>query len=87
MADPSSIIGVIGFASKVIQGSGRLGLDWKDAPAEAKSFLHELQSLKTVLSETNTNLILSQDFADAFHGRHSALLAEIGCPLAQTPWP
>src|SRR5437764_10333155 len=81
MADPFAIIGVVGVASQIIQTSVQFGLDWKDAPADAKTFIQELQVLKTVLSETNTNIILNQDFADAFHGRQSTLLSKLG-PLA-----
>ncbi len=83
MAEPLGLIGVVGVAVQLIQLSTQLGLDWKDAPAEARSFILELQSLKTVLSETNTNTLLNQDFADAFHGRHSALLSEFD-PLHAT---
>ena len=81
MADPASVIGVIGVAAQIIQLSVQFGLDWKEAPAEAKSFIHELQSLKNVLSETYTNIILNPDFAGAFAGRPSALLSQLG-PLA-----
>ncbi|KAL5585678.1 hypothetical protein FOVSG1_013370 [Fusarium oxysporum f. sp. vasinfectum] len=77
MADPLSIIGVIGVAGQIIQMTIQFGLDWKDAPADVKSFMTELQVLKTTLSETNTNVVLNQDFADAFHGRHSALLSQL----------
>ncbi|KAI5865298.1 hypothetical protein GGS23DRAFT_594839 [Durotheca rogersii] len=80
MADPFGIIGVVGVAGQLIQIGVRLGLDWKDAPDDAKSFMAELQALKTVLSETNTNVILNQDFVDAFHGRHSTLLSQFGAP-------
>jgi len=83
MAEPLGLIGVVGVAVQLIQLSSQLGLDWKDAPAEARTFILELQSLKTVLSETNTNVVLNQDFADAFHGRRSALLSELD-PLHET---
>lgn len=78
MADPFGIIGVIGVASHIIQIGVQFGLDWKDAPTDTKSFMTELQALKTVLSETNANVILNQDFVDAFHGRHSTLLSQLG---------
>lgn len=81
MAEPFGIIGVIGVAAQIIQASIHFGLDWKDAPADAKSFINELQILKTVLSETNMNILLNPDFDNAFHGRQSALLKELG-PLA-----
>jgi hypothetical protein len=78
MADPFGIIGVIGVAAQVIQVGVQFGLDWKDAPADVKSFKAELQALKTVLSETNTNVILNQEFKDAFEGHHSAILSQLG---------
>ena len=83
MAEPLGLIGVIGVAVQLIQLSTQLGLEWKDAPTEARTFILELQTLKTVLSETNTNAVLNQDFADAFHGRRSALLSELD-PLHDT---
>ncbi|KAH8767818.1 hypothetical protein BGZ57DRAFT_797785, partial [Hyaloscypha finlandica] len=78
MADPFSIIGVIGVATQIIQIGVQSGLDWKDAPADARSFMTELQALKTVLSETNINIVLNPDFVDAFYGRHSTLLSQLG---------
>jgi hypothetical protein len=38
----------------------------------------ELGTLKTVLSETNTNVILNPDFAAAFQNRPSLLLSQLG---------
>jgi hypothetical protein len=38
----------------------------------------ELGTLKTVLSETNTNIILNPDFAAAFQNRPSLLLSQLG---------
>src|SRR5690606_16170423 len=73
--------GVISLAIQIIQITVHFGLDWKDAPADAKSFAAELQALKTVLSETYTNINFNKDFADAFHSRYSALLSQLG-PLA-----
>ncbi|KAJ3536445.1 hypothetical protein NM208_g6710 [Fusarium decemcellulare] len=77
MADPFGIIGLIGVAAQLTQKLVELGLDWKDAPTEAKTFAAELQLLKTVLSEANFNIILSSDFRDAFCGRPSVLLAQL----------
>ncbi|RYP04866.1 hypothetical protein DL764_004189 [Monosporascus ibericus] len=76
MADPFGIIGVIGVASQIIQMGIQFGLDWKDAPADVKSFTAELQVLKTIISETNTNIALNQDFINAFPGRHSTVLSQ-----------
>lgn len=78
MPDPFGIIGVIGVAGQIIQTAMKFGLDWKDAPADARSFVAEVQALKTVLSETNTNILLNDDFKDAFHGRHSTLVSQLG---------
>ncbi|KAH7144600.1 hypothetical protein B0J13DRAFT_635874 [Dactylonectria estremocensis] len=77
MADPLGIIGAIGVAAHITHLLMKLGLDWKSAPADARAFVDELQTLKTVLSETNTNLILNPDFVEAFHGRHSAVLSQL----------
>jgi hypothetical protein len=78
MTEPFGIIGIIGVAAQIIQIGVQFGLDWRDAPDDAKSFIAELQALKTVLSETNTNVIINQDFADAFTGRHSTFLSQLG---------
>ncbi|PMD16666.1 hypothetical protein NA56DRAFT_632935 [Hyaloscypha hepaticicola] len=68
MADPfgtgAGIVGVIGLAIQITQVVVQFGMDWKDAPENVKTFMAELGTLKTVLSETNTNnrpsLLLSQ---------------------------
>jgi hypothetical protein len=82
MADPFSIgagiVGVIGLAIQITQVVVQFGLDWKDAPHDVKSFLAELQTLNTVLSVTNTNIILNPDFAEAFQNRPSILLSQLG---------
>ncbi|KAK4213049.1 hypothetical protein QBC37DRAFT_423640 [Rhypophila decipiens] len=83
MADPFGIIGVVGVATQVIQTTVQFGLDWKDAPSEARTFIDELQAFKTVLSETNMNIIVNPDFEDAFRGRRSTLLSQLG-PTAQS---
>jgi Cdc6-like AAA superfamily ATPase len=82
MADPFSIgagiVGVIGLAIQITQVVVQFGLDWKDAPHDVKSFLVELQTLNTVLSVTNTNIILNPDFAEAFQNPPSILLSQLG---------
>ncbi|KXH49586.1 ankyrin repeat protein [Colletotrichum nymphaeae SA-01] len=75
MADPFGIIGVIGVAGQIIKAGIKLGIDWKEAPSDVRSFLGELETLKTVLSETHTNIILNQEFKDAFEGRQSTVLS------------
>lgn len=84
MADPLSIIGVVGVVTQVIQIAVQFGLDWKDAPTDAKCFFNKLRALKTVLCETSMNMVLNQDFVDAFHGRHSMLLSQFGTAIEPT---
>jgi hypothetical protein len=78
MAEAFGIVGVIRLAIQVTQVVVQFGLDWKDAPADVKNFMAELGTLKTVLSETNTNILLNPDFADAFQNRPSTLLSQLG---------
>ncbi|KAM0321343.1 hypothetical protein ACHAQA_010172 [Verticillium albo-atrum] len=78
MAEPLGIVGVIGVAAQIIQVAIKLGLDWKDAPADAKRFISEIESLKAVLSVTYTNILVNDDFKNAFHGQHSTLLTLLG---------
>lgn len=82
MADPigtgAGIVGVIGLAIQITQVVVQFGMDWKDAPENVKTFMAELGTLKTVLSETNTNIILNPDFAAAFQNRPSLLLSQLG---------
>ncbi|KAH6844764.1 ankyrin repeat protein [Chaetomium sp. MPI-CAGE-AT-0009] len=84
MADPFGIVGVIGVVGQIAQVAVKLGLDWKDAPVDAKHFITEIQTLKTVLSETHTNILVNDDFKHAFEGRHSTLLAQLGDPVNPT---
>lgn len=67
----AGIVGVISLTIQVAQVVVQFGQDWKDVPGDAKSLMAELGSLKTALSETNTNTLLNPDFADAFQGRPS----------------
>jgi hypothetical protein len=78
MADPLSIVGVIGVAIQITQVVVQFGLDWKDAPQDVKAFMVELRTLRTTLSETNTNLLLNSDFTEACQNRSSVLLSELG---------
>jgi hypothetical protein len=77
MADPFGILGLIGVATQIIQIGVNFGLNRKDAPADAKSFVLELQALISVLSETQKNILDNRDFADTFQGRTSALLSQL----------
>jgi hypothetical protein len=72
------IIGVIGRTIQIVQEFAKFTSDWQDAPNTVKSFMAELGTLKTVLSETNTDLLLNLDFAEAFHNRPSLLLSQLG---------
>ncbi|KAF2174830.1 hypothetical protein K469DRAFT_756574 [Zopfia rhizophila CBS 207.26] len=82
MTDPlgigAGIVGIISLTIQITQIVIQFGQDWKDAPGDAKSFMSELGSLKTVLSETNTNILLNPDFAEAFQGKPSVLLSQLG---------
>ena len=83
----AGVVGVLGLAIQITQIVTEFGLDWKDAPADVEGFRRELQTLKTVLSETNTNLLLNPDFKEAFEDRRSALLVGLGPdspPAAET---
>jgi hypothetical protein len=78
MADPFGIVGVVSLTVQITQIVVQFGLDWKDASHDIKSFRAELQTLKTVLSETHTNLLLNPDFVEAFQNRPSILLSQLG---------
>lgn len=81
----AGIVGVLGLTIQITQVVVQFGLDWKDAPSDVKSFMKELQSLKTVLSETRTNFLEDPNFKEAFQDRPygSLLLSELG-PNAPT---
>lgn len=83
MADAFGIVGIIGVIGQITKALLKLGLDWNDVPADARRFLDELQALKTVLSETHANILTSHDFKEAFDGRHSALLSQLGGNMTQ----
>ena len=82
MADPfgtgAGIVGVIGLVIQITQVVVQFGIDWKDAPDNVKTFMTELGTLKTVLSETNTNILLNPDFVAAFQNQPSLLLSQLG---------
>ncbi|KAH8598550.1 hypothetical protein B0O99DRAFT_44493 [Bisporella sp. PMI_857] len=84
MADPFGIVGVISLTIQITKAVVQVGLDWKDAPDNVKAFMAELATLKTVLSETNTNLLLNPDFAAAFHNRPSFILSQLGANAPRT---
>jgi hypothetical protein len=88
MGDPfgtgAGIVGVIGLALQITQVVVQFRIDWKDAPDNVKTFMAELRTLKTVLSETNTNILLNSDFAAAFQNRPSLLLSQLGPNASST---
>ncbi|RDW77988.1 hypothetical protein BP5796_05840 [Coleophoma crateriformis] len=74
----AGIVGVVSLAIQVSQVIVQFGMDWKDAPDSIKAFMAELGTLKTVLSETHTNILVNRDFEAAFSSRPSLLLSELG---------
>ena len=74
----SGVIGILSSIIKITQTIVQFGLDLKDAPKDIRNFMMELQTLKTILSETQTNLVLNSDFAHALQGRPSMLQSELG---------
>lgn len=74
----AGIVGMISLTMQIAQAVVQFGLDWKDVPHDVKSFMDELQALKTVLSETYVNLTLNSDFAEAFENHHSSFLLQLG---------
>jgi hypothetical protein len=78
-------VGVVGLGIQITQVVVQFGMDWKDAPDNVKTFMAELGTLKTVLSETNTNIPLNPDFEAAFQNRPSLLLSHLGPNSPSTP--
>jgi hypothetical protein len=82
MSDPFStgtgIVGVLSLVIQITQAVAQFGIDWKDTPDNVRGFIHEIGTLKTVLAETNTNILLNEDFAEAFQNRPSLLLSQLG---------
>lgn len=74
----AGIVGVIGLTIQITQVVVQFGLEWKNAPEEAKHFSQELRNLKTVLSETRTNFLDDPTFKEAFQDRKSIVLSELG---------
>ena len=74
----AGIVGVISLLVQISQVVVKFGMDWKDAPDNVKAFMAELGTLKTVLSETNTNIVLNPVFEAAFPNRPSIVLSELG---------
>lgn len=75
MADPLGILGLVAVIGQIIYASTQFGQDWKNAPDDAKTFIVELGTLKTALSETHTNIVVNRNFQNAIHGLPSALQA------------
>ncbi|KAF4843016.1 Vegetative incompatibility protein HET-E-1 [Colletotrichum siamense] len=78
--DPSGIIGIIGVAGQILATCTKLGLNWRDAPDDAKKFKSEIDGLNKTLWETYNHLIQNPDFISAFEGKHSAVLSNLAAP-------
>ncbi|KAJ5010115.1 Vegetative incompatibility protein HET-E-1 [Colletotrichum sp. SAR 10_99] len=78
--DPSGIIGIIGVAGQILATCTKLGLNWRDAPDDAKKFKNEIDGLHKTLWETYNHLIQNPDFISAFEGKHSAVLSNLAAP-------
>lgn len=74
----AGIVSVMGLTMQITQVVVQFRLDWKNAPEDVKRFMRELQSLKTVLSETRVNFLDDPNFKAAFQGKPSILLSELG---------
>ncbi|KAH6697238.1 hypothetical protein F5X68DRAFT_272237 [Plectosphaerella plurivora] len=79
MADALAIIGVIGVAGQIIQLIARHGLDWKDAPAETAKCLEDINLLKAMLEDTDTDALatLSTEWRAATAASMSACKEEL----------
>lgn len=79
MAEPLGIVGLISVAGQIFQVIGRLGLDWKDAPAETARCLTEIHLLNALLSdaEKHTLRTLSVDLEAAVVASISACYIEL----------
>ncbi|KAH9229045.1 hypothetical protein K456DRAFT_1774516 [Colletotrichum gloeosporioides 23] len=78
--DPSGIIGIIGVAGQILATCTKLGLNWRDAPDDAKKFKSEVDALHKTLWEIYNHLIQNPDFITAFEGKHSAVLSNLAAP-------
>lgn len=78
--DPSGIIGIIGVAGQILATCTKLGLNWRDAPDDAKKFKSEVDGLHKTLWETYNHLIQNPDFISAFEGKHSSVLSNLAAP-------
>ncbi|KAH7253183.1 hypothetical protein B0J15DRAFT_560286 [Fusarium solani] len=78
MAEPFSIIGLLGVAAQFIQLAVDFGRDWKDVPEDTRALITELQGLKAVLSVTHINILIHDDLYDAFLGRRAVNLSHPG---------
>ncbi|KAF2659374.1 hypothetical protein K491DRAFT_622918, partial [Lophiostoma macrostomum CBS 122681] len=73
----AGVAGIISLTIQITQVAIQFGQDFKNEPEDVKAFISELGALKTVLSETHTNILLNPDFAEAFQGRRSVLLSQL----------
>jgi hypothetical protein len=80
----TGIIGVISLTVQISQVVVQFGLDWKDAPANIRSFMAELHGLNAVLSQINSSILLNPEYAEAFEGRSSLVLSQLSTPPSAT---
>ncbi len=73
----AGIGGLVGLTIQITQVVVKFGLDWKDAPANVKSFMRELHSLRIVLLEMG-NFVEYPGFIEAFQDRPSVLQSQLG---------
>jgi hypothetical protein len=82
MTDPftigASVVGVAGVAIQIVQLVTQFCRDWKDAPADVRTFIDDLQVLAQTLLAINANILKDTTFIEAFDGQPSLLLAELG---------
>jgi hypothetical protein len=82
MAEPfsttSAILGVVGVAIQITQTLVQFGKGWKGVPEDVKTFVVELGTLQTILSELHSKFVVNPDFAEAFQSGPSLLLSQLG---------
>jgi len=69
------LIGVIGVAGQLLEYTFQFYNNWKDVEAETKSFVFEVEALKTTLLHARS-ILLEPNFANASKDDSSALLSE-----------
>ncbi|WAO96611.1 Hypothetical protein NCS54_01429100 [Fusarium falciforme] len=78
MADPFSIIGLLGVAAQIIEIAVGFGSDWKDIPTATIDLISQLQYLKAVLSVTYINILTHDGFRHDFQIQRAENLSQPG---------